>query len=357
MSSPAPDPTGTDKPKAVSAPQNPEELPNKGKPIKIFCCDFNWSLEATSLNCHHSAPQDWAYVDPQEYFAWHRDFGVSHMFCQAFPHNGYAYYPTKLGPVAPGPGSQLFPELYRLAQKAGMPFCSYFSVAFDDHIVNTQPKWRVPNTSFLAPESPWTDLLCARIQEFLRAYPVEWIAFDPFTYGRLGANDFAVQPAPFVKEPFREVVGRLMPDDPTQITPQESLLYMREMLTRQFHRIQHAIAEVSPGTKTFYNPPFFKPYEPLWVDHPLLNETDMLNAESTDDVMPWLLRIRKPFQRVMTTIIGRQDGVCAPDTWRRWYAAGCDFFGYAWNVPPDFRPHARYAKELEIIRAAYREMP
>jgi hypothetical protein len=345
-------------PAAAKNSPNPEMLPNRGQPLKIFCCDFNWSLDPkTPWPAHHSAPKDWACVNPREYFDWHRDFGVNCMFCQAFPHNGHAYYPTKLGPVAPGPGSQLLPELFRLSRKAAMPFCSYFSVAFDDHIVNTQLSWRVPQTSFLAPEGPWTDLLCARLKEFLRLYPVEWINFDPFTYGKLGASDFHVRPASFVKKPFREVLGREMPDVAALITPQESLRYMREVLARQFHRMQEAIHEVSPGTKTFYNPPFFQPNEPLWSDHPLLNETDMLNAESSDDVVPWLLRIRKPRQRVMTTIIGRQGGICDPNTWKRWYAAGCDFFGYAWAIPPDFRPHPRYAKQLEITRAAYREMP
>ena len=68
----------------------------------------------------------------------------------------------------------------------------------------------------------------------------------------------------------------------------------------------------------------------------MVNESDQLVAESTDDVVPWLLRIRKPQQRVMTTIIGREGGLSKPDTWRRWYAAGCDFFGYAWAPRPTF---------------------
>ena len=126
-------------------------------------------------------------------------------------------------------------------------------------------------------------------------------------------------PAWLVKKPFREIIGREMPEDAAKITPEESLRYMREMLARQFHRIQEAIHEGHPGTKTFYNPPFYRPAEPLWVDHPMLNECDMLNAESSDDVVPWLLKIRKPKQRVMTVIVGRPDGVCYPATWKRWF--------------------------------------
>ena len=53
----------------------------------------------------------------------------------------------------------------------------------------------------------------------------------------------------------------------------------------------------------------------------------------------------------------RQDGVSDPNTWKRWYEAGCDFLGYAWGTPPDFRPHAKYAQELEITRNAYRAVP
>ena len=134
------------------------------------------------------------------------------------------------------------------------------------------------------PESPWTDLLCARITEFLRAYPAEWVCFDPFTYGMLGANNFRVPPAWFVKKPFREIIGREMPDDAAKITLEESRLYMREVLGRQFHRIQEAIHEGSPDTKSFYNVPFYVPNEPLWVNHPMLNECDMLSTESSDRV-------------------------------------------------------------------------
>ena len=78
----------------------------------------------------------------------------------------------------------------------------------------------------------------------------------------------------------------------------------------------------------------------------------------SDELVAWLLRIRRPRQRVMTTLLGRPDdkGVCDPSSWRRWYEAGCDFFGYAWSIPPDFHPHPRYAKQVEIIRKAYHEM-
>ena len=339
-------------------PPNAEDLPNKGRPIKIFCCDFNWRLsEEPSHHVALSAPQDWAFVNPEEYFNWHRDFGVNCMFCQAYTHTGYAFYPTRLGPVAPGPGPQLFPELFKRARKADMPFCAYFSIARDECMRATRPMWLVPGTQFLAPESPWTDLLCARITESLRLYPVEWINFDVFTYGVYRASQFRIQPAWFAKGPFREILGRTMPDDAAKIAPVESLRYMREVLARQFHRIREAMHKGNPGTKANFNAPFFAPAEPLWVDHPMVNESDQLVAESTDDVVPWLLRIRKPHQRVMTTIIGRQDGVSDPNSWKRWHQAGCDFFGYAWGTPPNFRPHPKYAKDLEITRNAYLEMP
>ncbi|MGO8745038.1 MAG: hypothetical protein ACLQNE_03520 [Thermoguttaceae bacterium] len=346
------------KPKPLQKPPNPQCLPNKGRPIKIFTCDFNWcAWDKPSYHVTLSAPQDWAFVDPDTYFNWHRDFGVNCFFAQAYTHSGYAFYPTRFGPVAPGSGNRLFGELFQRASKAGMPFCAYFSVGRDELMQTTRPEWRVPGGTFLAPESPWTDLLCARITEFLRLYPVEWINFDVFTYGVYRASRFKIQPAWFAKEPFREVIGRAMPDDAAKIAPEESLKYMREMLARQFHRIREAMHKGNPGTKANFNPPFFAPAEPLWADHPMLNECDQLVAESTDDVMPWLLKIRKPHQRVLTVITGRTDGVSDPNTWKRWYEAGCDFFGYAWGTPPDFRPHPRYAKELEITRNAYRTMP
>ena len=175
------------------------------------------ALEQPELHQTRSAAHEWAFVDPQEYFDWHRDFGVNCMFCQAFTTAGYAFYPTKLGPVAPGPGVKVLPELFERSQKSGMPFCSYFSCGTDDVMSRPdgaagRPTRPVPGTQLLAPESPWTDLLCERVTEFLRQYPVEWVCFDPFTYGKLGANNFRVPPAWFVKKPFREIIGREMPE-------------------------------------------------------------------------------------------------------------------------------------------------
>ena len=98
-----------------------------------------------------------------------------------------------------------------------------------------------------------------------------------------------------------------------------------------------------------FNVPYHRAKEELWVDHPMLKGSDGLFAESSDDVVGWLLEVRKPWQRVMTTIIGRGGGLSDPNTWERWYRRGCDFFGYAWGTPPDFRPIALYEKKLEML--------
>lgn len=347
-----------------AGPDQVKGLLSGGKPIKLFCCDLNWvRVDKPVRETPPASPQDWAFVNPREYFEWHRDFGVNVMFCQAYTFGGYAFYPTKLGPVAPGPGRDLFPELYKLSRKAHMPFHAYFCAGADLIMSNMRNSWVVPTSrnsaywGFLAPESPWTDLLCSRVEEFLRLYPVEWIVFDWFVYGSLQSNGLPVQPAWFVKAPFKQIIGRDMPEVAARITPEESLKYKREVLARQFYRIREAVHKGNPSTKIYFNVPYRKPAEELWANHPMLNESDMLLAESSDDVVPWLLSICKSHQRVMTTIVGRQDGVSNPDTWKRWFEAGCDFFGYAWGTPPDFRPHPDYLAGVEVVRKAYREMP
>ena len=349
---------------AVSGRSEGKDLPSGGKPIKLFNCDLNWvRLDTPIRETPPAAPQDWAFINPQEYFKWHKDFGVNVMYCQAYTFGGYAFYPTKLGPVAPGPGQNLLPELFKLSRKAQMPFHAYFCVGADLITSNMRNSWVVPTSrnyapyGFLAPESPWTDLFCARVEEFLRLYPVEWVVFDWFVYGNLKSNNLPVQPAWFVKGPFREIIGRDMPDDAAKISPEESLKYKREVLARQFYRIREAVHKGNRETKIYFNVPYRRSAEELWINHPMLNESDMLFAESSDEVVSWLLSIRKPHQRVMTTIVGRQDGVSDPNTWRKWFDAGCDFFGYAWGTPPDFRPHPDYAASVSIVRKAYEEMP
>jgi hypothetical protein len=310
--------------------------------------------------------QEWAFIDPDEYFAWHLDLGVNIFYMVGYAVEGYAYYPTKLGPLAPGPGSQLFPKLFKLAEKKGLPFSSFFTTTQDFIMANTRFDWTVPTSrdhtwmGLLGPDTPWVDLLCARITEFLRLYPVQWINFDCFNYGKFNCNDFPVQPSPFVKGPFKEIIGRDMPENASEITPEESLKYKREIMARMFYRIREAMHKGNPETKANFNVPFFKPAEPVWVDHPMVNECDQLVAESSDEaVVSWLLKIRKPHQRVMTTIIGRpaENGLCDPNTWKKWYEAGCDFFAYTHGTPPDFRPHPSLCQQVEIVRQAYLQMP
>ncbi|MFP4026244.1 MAG: hypothetical protein ACLFWL_00445 [Candidatus Brocadiia bacterium] len=340
------------------------------KPVKLMHCDLNWAADPHQ---RPAAPHDWAFIDPKEYFDWHMEFGTNVMYCQAYLFGGTALYPSKLGPVAPGPGSQLFPRLYELARAAEVPVWSYFCVGADLVMSNHRQDWVVPGSrawtepggsdgwcsfGFLAPESGWTDLLCARMQEFLEMYPVDWLLFDWFGYGGLTPNIDPVVPAEYAREPFERIIGRAMPETTAEISPAEQMKYKRTVLTEQFRRIQTAVRAVSPETKIMFNVPYREPAEEIWIGHPMLEESDGLFAEcSRPDVMDWLLEIRRPEQRVMTTITGRtQEGECDPASWRRWYEEGCDFFGYAWGQLPDFRPHPRYAEEIEIVRNAFAEM-
>ncbi len=326
-------------------------------PTCLMHCDLNWTVEGAA------APQDWAFVDPQEYFDWHMDFGTNVMYCQAYLFGGTALYPSKLGPLAPGPGSQLFPSLYELARDRGVPVWSYMCVGADLVMSNHRTHWVVPGSrdecphGFLAPESGWTDLLCARIEEFLTLYPVDWMLYDWFVYGGLKPNETLVQPAAYAAAAFRRVIGRDLPDTAADITGEEHLKYKRTILAEQFHRIQESTKRTSPTTKIIFNVPYWEAAEALWVDHPMLNESDGLFAEcSSRAVVDWLLDIKRPEQRVMTTVVGRTNDECDPNSWREWYDKGCDFFGYAWGTPPDFRPHPRYAGDLDVIHAAFAEM-
>jgi len=359
-------PGHNDKKTNVPLLPNAASLPSQGRPIKLFCCDTNFIADVDpSVRPTPALPQDWAFIKPEEYFAWHKDFGVNIIFFTGYSWCGYAYYPTKLGPVAPGPGVEVFPKLYKMARKAGLPLCGYFCIGCDLTVSNIRNEWTVPTSrnrmqqGLLAPESPWTDLLCARVTEFLRLYPVEWINFDCFNYGRYNSNLFQVQPSLYVKGPFKEIIGREMPEKAEDITPEENLKYKREIMARQFYRIRDAMHKGNPETKANFNVPFYKPEEPMWVDHPMLNECDQLVAESSDEIVTWLLKIRKPHQRVMMTIMGRPDkkGLCDPTTWKKWYEAGCDFFGYAHGIPPDFRPRPSLRDEVETVRQAYAQMP
>lgn len=333
--------------------------------LKLFCCDLNWSCvqKGDEMVSVASAPQDWYDIDPAEYYNWHKDMGCNITFCQAYAFSGYAFYPSKLGPLAPGKGSRLLPELFELSRRDNQPFCSYFCVGTDLILSSLRDIWVIPEKEgqfgcgMLAPETEWTDLLCERIKEFLSMYPVEYLLFDWMVYGDLKPDAYKIEPQWFMKDWFRKIIGREMPETGAEITEKENLKYKREILAMQFYRIKDAVKSTSPDTKIIFNVPYWEANEKIWEDHPMMNESDLLFAESSDKVVDWLLSVKKPHQRVMTTIIGRpESGLCDPNSWEKWYKRGCDFFGYAWGTPPDFRPLSRYKKDLEIVTDAFKKI-
>ncbi len=63
--------------------------------IRLFNCDFNWARWPPSESLPHgnvrpSLPEDWAEVDARAYFNWHREFGNSVVYCQAYCSSGFA---------------------------------------------------------------------------------------------------------------------------------------------------------------------------------------------------------------------------------------------------------------------------
>jgi len=334
------------------------EQPMK-KPTLLLMFDLNWSVhDAPHPFTGPSTPQDWAFIDPREYLDWHLEMGNNAIFLQAYTYGGYAFYPTRLGPVPPGPGRELLPRLYELAQEAGLPFWSYFCVGADVAMSAYRHDWVIPESrrnwwhGFLAPESPWADLFCARVEEFLEQFPVDWILFDWFCYGDLDSS-FHVQPAWFVKQPFREIIGREMPEDSSQITPEESLTYKREVLARFFARIRKTVKETSPATRIAFNPPYWKPADPLWVDHPMVNESDGLLAEySKPETLQWLESARRPEQQIIATPIN-VEGVVDEEVMLEWAEKGHVLNGYIWGTPPQLQPHPSLQPKGEAIRKAF----
>lgn len=273
--------------------------------------------------------------------------------------------------MAPAGGSRLVGRMYERAKRDKLPFMGYFYLATDLMLSNLYKEWTIPDSWIskyglcFGPEGPWADLICARITEYMRLYPeTDWILFDGFAYG--AGNDFPVQPAWFVQSPFKEILGRPMPEKADEISAEESRTYKREILSRFFYRVKDAVKSVNPECKLLFNcASYWESDNPLLADHPLLHESDALYAEcSREDVMNWLLEQKRPEQRVVTTIIGRTSdletvidkSLTDPASWKKWYDRGCDFFGYAWGTPPDFRPHPKYTEDLEIVRRAFKEM-
>jgi hypothetical protein len=320
-----------------------------------------------------SAATDWREVDVSAYVGWQDDHGANVISCQAWTFSGYATYPSELGPTLVGTAGRLLPGAYAYARANGIPIQSYVNVGVDLAVCATRPNWLVPGSQgveilgdvfphgFLAPESPWTELLCQRLVEFLERYPVDWVLCDWFCYGTL-LNDRPLPVTPLVQSAFPEIVGRPLPTFPETPTPDEVLRYKREILAVQFRRIRDTAKQTSPGTKLFFNVPYFGPAEPLWVDHPMLRESDGLFAESSNaEIVDWLLSVRQPDQRVFTTVYGRPDDHVDdriirwsdPSSALTWASRGCDLVAWGFPVPPRAEAHPTEEDAIRVVVEAY----
>ena len=206
--------------------------------IKCLNCDLNWVRDGEKTRPATAA--DWANLDPQEYFDYHRRFGNNLFFFQAYNAAGFAYYPTMLGNVAPGRGVQLLPRLWDLSRQAKLPFMAYMCVNYEtgpESVAHRHPGWLIPGTTMFAPESGWTQLLCQRFASSSASFPSNGSLSTGSTTAVWEANIPSSQPL-MSRRRLREIIGRAMPARQEEITPEEHLRYKREIMARQFRNPQ-----------------------------------------------------------------------------------------------------------------------
>jgi len=332
---------------------------------RIFTLDLNWRREQPpSRGVGLCAAHDFADISAQAFLDYHQDFDITELWMPTSNWAGYTYYPTRLNCVAPGALGELFVRVYDSCQARDMPCWGYFCVGTDLHIAATRPEWVIPGSAehqgwpMLAPESPWIDLLEARLIEFLEAYPVHSMMLDWFVYGSVSDTDFPVQPTFWANEPFERATGRPMPQRADQISAAEGLAFKRHVLGQNAQRLASTIKRVSPKTEVVFNMPYHRADDPLWVDHPVLTVSDLLFAEcSRADVVEWLLAVRRPEQQVMCMIHGRPDeDQCDVHSGAAWAERGCGLFSSALPVAPELRHHPADESALEAVRQLYRDL-
>lgn len=334
---------------------------------RVISLDINWSRHGDGTQIGMVPPHTYADMDLQAYLDYHFRFDVTEFWMPTSNWAGYAYYPTRLNCVAPGMLGDLFPRVLDACRERGLRCWGYFCVGADLLIASTEPSWRLPPTGehdmpwpMLAPDSPWIDLVEQRIVEFLQRYDVDSIMLDWFVYGALaGKGEGYVVPKTQWSAPrFEALLGRPMPDDPAEITPEENLAYKRHVLGENARRLARTIRAVKPDVEVVFNLPYHRADDPMWVDHPVLEVSDLLFAESSDpEVVNWLLKVRRPEQRVMCMIHGRlEEGFCFPELGLDWAEKGCDLFATTHPETPHVRHHPIHEKSLEQVKQVYAEL-
>lgn len=335
---------------------------NPSNVIKAFSIDLN----SDALG-QPSAPGLFAHVNAEEHVKWCRDLGANAIqtFCVSL--NGYAWYRSKVAPVAPGMNGDFLNEQIELAHRQDMEVHGYFCLAgnawYQCH--NREETSSVDRRKAIPLTAKYVDYFCRMIEEAVRENDLDGILIDWFE---------EIEPIwiPAEKQLFTEIMGKAFPEKPLvddrldlkydwfgelsapRYFSEDVILDFRKRATlNAWNRISAVVRKANPACKLWLNVPFHEPEEPMWVDSPILKEVDMMLTERCDTrIADWLDRETggKP---VLVNLGGLGKYSCS--SWEEIIDKGYHLFAFCKADPLTTLPDLERAGNLGQVRSAFRD--
>ena len=186
-----------------------------------------------------------------------RECGVEEIITFAKGHDGFAYYPTKVGTPHPRMKGDAFGDVVRACKAEGVRVLAYVSFGIDGEAGRRHPEWaqvfadgpKITDDWFVSvcPFTPYLDhLMLPMIDEILKSYPVDGFFFD--TMGAMG-----ICYCDWCEKEFREKHGAAIPRDPHAANRGIYGRFRHDRSLRMIHRVGTFIAERKPDAKVGFN--------------------------------------------------------------------------------------------------------
>jgi len=186
-----------------------------------------------------------------------RECGIEEIITFAKGHNGFAYYPTRVGTVHPRMKGDAFGDVVRACDAEGVRVMAYISFGIDGEAGRKRPEWaqvladgpRLTDDWYisLCPFTPYLDeLMLPMIDEVLAAYPVSGVFFD--TMGAMG-----ICYCEWCEKAFRKAHDRAIPRDPDDEGWSVYGQFRHDRSFKMIERIGRFIVERKPEAKVGWN--------------------------------------------------------------------------------------------------------
>jgi hypothetical protein len=158
------------------------------------------------------------------------------MFCK--DHNGNACYATKIGKKHPGLKIDYVKDMREFLREEDIKFTAYYSVGFDDHVIQTHPDWAVRDENgrmvpgggggahfdppWVCTNTPYRQYVLGQLEEIIRGYEPDGLMLDIMAPHICYCS--------YCQDSFRKKYGRSIPKRENQEQYWRELLELRDRI-------------------------------------------------------------------------------------------------------------------------------